>query len=149
MQFDTQTQEAEAPSPQSTRRPSQSPRPVELPIAGDYYPPFAPPFIELDSLDNYESSTATSFTASSPTFVARQNNSILLTFHSEEQPHRIMNHLAVRASDYGSVKTRAVEEAKAMQIHVVETANKTGMSPPKYILLELIGKGSFGRVFKA
>lgn len=60
-----------------------------------------------------------------------------------------MDHLNIRASDFGSVKARAVEEARIMQKLVVETANKQGITPPKYVLQELIGKGSFGRVFKA
>lgn len=59
------------------------------------------------------------------------------------------NQLAVRSSDYGSVKTKAIEDAKAMQALVLDNARKSGRNPPKYVLMELIGKGSFGRVYKA
>lgn len=60
-----------------------------------------------------------------------------------------MDQLAVRSSDYGSVKTKAIEDAKAMQALVLDNARKSGRNPPKYVLMELIGKGSFGRVYKA
>ena len=59
------------------------------------------------------------------------------------------NRLQVRSSDYGSVKTKAIEDAKAMQALVLDSAKKSGRNPPKYVLMELIGKGSFGRVYKA
>jgi len=42
-----------------------------------------------------------------------------------------------------------VEDAKQMQQMVVEVANRAHKDPPKYVLIELIGKGSFGRVYKA
>lgn len=45
--------------------------------------------------------------------------------------------------------TQAEEDAKKMQKIVVEKCNKKGVDPPKYVLKELIGKGSFGRVYKA
>lgn len=35
-----------------------------------------------------------------------------------------------------------------MQKATVEAATKEGKDPPKYALIELIGKGSFGRVYK-
>ncbi|RAL66877.1 hypothetical protein DID88_007659 [Monilinia fructigena] len=35
-----------------------------------------------------------------------------------------------------------------MQASVIEAATKAGKEPPKYALVELIGKGSFGRVYK-
>ena len=59
------------------------------------------------------------------------------------------NQLQVRSSDFGSSKTKAIDDAKAMQASVLENAKKSGMNPPKYVLLELIGKGSFGRVYKS
>ena len=45
-------------------------------------------------------------------------------------------------------KTKAEEDAALMQASVIEAANKTKTTPPPYVLLELIGKGSFGRVYK-
>lgn len=46
------------------------------------------------------------------------------------------------------VKTRAVEDARQMQAKVNEQCIKDGKDPPPYGLEELIGKGSFGRVYK-
>ncbi|KAI6250006.1 Serine/threonine-protein kinase nak1 [Erysiphe necator] len=46
------------------------------------------------------------------------------------------------------VKTRAVEDARQMQARVNEQCMKEGKDPPPYGLEELIGKGSFGRVYK-
>jgi len=51
-------------------------------------------------------------------------------------------------NETSSVKTRALEEARQMQAIVTESANKAGKAPPKYVLDELIGKGSFGRVYR-
>jgi len=59
-----------------------------------------------------------------------------------------MENLQVRPSEFNSVKTKAVEDARQMQATVLEAANKAGKDPPKYALLELIGKGAFGRVYK-
>lgn len=59
-----------------------------------------------------------------------------------------MNSLQVRPAEFSVVKTKAVEDAKKMYASVVEEANKAGLVPPKYQLDELIGKGSFGRVYK-
>lgn len=42
-----------------------------------------------------------------------------------------------------------MNDAKKMQLSVMEDCKKTGKVPPKYNLLQLIGKGSFGRVYKA
>lgn len=46
------------------------------------------------------------------------------------------------------IKIKAVEDARIMQQSVIDSARKASRDPPKYILLELIGKGSFGRVYK-
>jgi hypothetical protein len=54
------------------------------------------------------------------------------------------NRLAVRTE----AKTKAVDEARKMQSYVNEECKKTGKDPPPYGLEELIGKGSFGRVYK-
>ena len=45
-------------------------------------------------------------------------------------------------------KIRQIEKAKEMQQIVEERANRAGVEPPQYEFLELIGRGSFGRVFK-
>lgn len=59
-----------------------------------------------------------------------------------------MDKLQVRNSEPVSVKTKAIEDARLMQASVIEAAAKSGKEPPKYALIELIGKGSFGRVYK-
>jgi hypothetical protein len=51
--------------------------------------------------------------------------------------------LAVRTE----AKTKAVEDARKMQAYV-EECKKSGKDPPPFGLEELIGKGSFGRVYK-
>ncbi|KIN04824.1 hypothetical protein OIDMADRAFT_115038 [Oidiodendron maius Zn] len=56
--------------------------------------------------------------------------------------------LQVRPAELSSVRAKAVEDAKQMQATVLEAASKAGKPPPKYALLELIGKGGFGRVYK-
>ncbi|PQE10099.1 serine threonine- kinase nak1 protein [Rutstroemia sp. NJR-2017a BVV2] len=60
-----------------------------------------------------------------------------------------MDRLQVRKSQSISVRTKAVEDARQMQASVLEAAAKAGKDPPKYVLLELTGKGSFGRVYRA
>lgn len=47
-----------------------------------------------------------------------------------------------------SAKTKAVEAARKMQTSIIDAANKQGRDPPKYVLIEIIGKGSFGVVYK-
>ncbi|KAG6219581.1 hypothetical protein E4U50_000025 [Claviceps purpurea] len=47
------------------------------------------------------------------------------------------------------IQQKAFEDAEKMQKAVVEACVKTGKEIPKYRLSELIGKGSFGRVYKA
>ncbi|KAF2806849.1 kinase-like protein [Mytilinidion resinicola] len=46
-------------------------------------------------------------------------------------------------------KLKQIEQAKEMQTLVEERARRAGGEPPPYEFLELIGKGSFGRVFKS
>ncbi|KAI1006185.1 hypothetical protein K3495_g2027 [Podosphaera aphanis] len=46
------------------------------------------------------------------------------------------------------IKAQAVEDARQMQEKVNEDCKKAGKKPPPYNLEELIGKGSFGRVYK-
>jgi hypothetical protein len=58
-----------------------------------------------------------------------------------------MDRLQVRSTEFSSVKAKAVEDARQMQAHVIEECTKAGKDPPPYGLVELIGKGSFGRVY--
>ncbi|EON64207.1 STE/STE20/YSK protein kinase [Coniosporium apollinis CBS 100218] len=54
-----------------------------------------------------------------------------------------------RASVTAGTKHKQIQAAKEMQQAVLERAQRTGKEPPPYEFLELIGKGSFGRVFKS
>ncbi|RDW78108.1 hypothetical protein BP5796_05960 [Coleophoma crateriformis] len=54
-----------------------------------------------------------------------------------------------RLSSRPQAVTAMMNDAKKMQLSVMEDCKKTGKIPPKYNLLQLIGKGSFGRVYKA
>lgn len=56
---------------------------------------------------------------------------------------------SLRASLYSTAKARALEDAAKMQRSVLEICKATEASVPPYHLTELIGKGSFGRVYKA
>ncbi|KAJ9142210.1 STE/STE20/YSK protein kinase [Pleurostoma richardsiae] len=57
--------------------------------------------------------------------------------------------LQVRGADFSVIKQKALEDAKKMQAVVEEECTKAGKEKPAYQLQELIGKGSFGRVYKA
>ncbi|KAI1264283.1 putative serine/threonine protein kinase [Xylariaceae sp. FL1019] len=46
-------------------------------------------------------------------------------------------------------KQKAFEDARSMQVKVQEECQRSGKPVPGYQLTELIGKGSFGRVYKA
>jgi hypothetical protein len=63
------------------------------------------------------------------------------------KPIADMDKLQVRSSEFSTVKTKAIEDARQMQARVIEECTKTGKDPPPYGLVELIGKGSFGRVY--
>lgn len=60
-----------------------------------------------------------------------------------------MAHLSVYGGQLPVIKQKAIEDAKKMQVIVEEECQKAGQDPPAYLLQELIGKGSFGRVYKA
>ncbi|KAK4162558.1 putative serine/threonine-protein kinase, partial [Cladorrhinum sp. PSN259] len=60
-----------------------------------------------------------------------------------------MANLQVRNTMDLSTKKKAFEDAKKMQAIVEEECSKAGKEAPPYLLQELIGKGSFGRVYKA
>lgn len=59
-----------------------------------------------------------------------------------------MDLLSARSAERQSNKMKAVDDARQMQAIVIEECKKSGKEPPKYVLMELIGKGSFGRVYK-
>lgn len=56
--------------------------------------------------------------------------------------------LSVYGAELSVVKHKAIEDAKKMQGLVAEKCAKNGVEVPPYKLTELIGKGSFGRVYK-
>ncbi|KAL7934792.1 serine/threonine protein kinase, STE family, PAK/STE20-related [Trichoderma chlorosporum] len=53
------------------------------------------------------------------------------------------------APSYSATKHKAIEDARAAQTIVLRECAEAGREAPPYKLLELIGKGSFGRVYKA
>ncbi|KAI0394833.1 putative serine/threonine protein kinase [Xylariaceae sp. FL0594] len=57
----------------------------------------------------------------------------------------------LQVSGFGTSASRqkAIEDAKKMQAAVQKECERTGKPVPDYRLTELIGKGSFGRVYKA
>ncbi|KAL5083687.1 hypothetical protein Trisim1_001013 [Trichoderma cf. simile WF8] len=57
--------------------------------------------------------------------------------------------LQVRWPDVSVTKQKALEDAKKMQNAVFESCTRAGKQAPQYELQELVGKGSFGRVYKA
>ncbi|KAL2176022.1 kinase-like domain-containing protein [Thermothelomyces heterothallicus CBS 202.75] len=59
------------------------------------------------------------------------------------------NSLQVRNADFSVSKQMAIEDAEKMQALVEEECNKEGKEVPPYRLQELIGKGNYGRVYKA
>ena len=71
-----------------------------------------------------------------------------LVNHQTCSPQKMENRLQVRPAEINLIKQKATEDAKQMQASVLEAAKKSGQDPPKYALIELIGKGSFGRVYK-
>jgi serine/threonine protein kinase len=60
-----------------------------------------------------------------------------------------MASLATTFTDNYSAKQNAIDEAQRVQIAVARECADVGQDAPPYHLAELIGKGSFGRVYKA
>lgn len=59
------------------------------------------------------------------------------------------NRLQVRPpQEMSAIRMRAFEDARKVQAQVIEECKKKGKDPPPYVIEELIGKGSFGRVYK-
>ena len=54
----------------------------------------------------------------------------------------------VRQAEISLARVKAVEDARQMQASIVQAAKRVGNEPPNYSLMELIGKGSYGRVYK-
>ncbi|KAI3325825.1 hypothetical protein HD806DRAFT_458058 [Xylariaceae sp. AK1471] len=57
--------------------------------------------------------------------------------------------LEIDVSDYSATKQKALEDARVMQASIVKECTDAGTDLPPYVFSELIGKGSFGRVYKA
>ena len=57
-----------------------------------------------------------------------------------------LNHLDPYSA--AGTKKKQIQDAKDMYQVVVDRAARTGSSVPDYEFLELIGKGTFGRVYK-
>ncbi|KKY34028.1 putative ste ste20 ysk protein kinase [Diaporthe ampelina] len=60
-----------------------------------------------------------------------------------------MASLQLGVADLSATKKKAIEDADTMQKRIVRECGEAGRTPPPYALSELIGKGSFGRVYKA
>lgn len=60
-----------------------------------------------------------------------------------------MASLRVRRNDHSATKQRAIDDAQSMQRFVVRTCKELQKEVPNYVFSELIGKGSYGRVYKA
>ncbi|KAI0974307.1 putative serine/threonine protein kinase [Xylaria arbuscula] len=60
-----------------------------------------------------------------------------------------MDRLQVLGAGTSASRKKAVEDATKMQASVEEECARSGKPVPEYHLTELIGKGSFGRVYKA
>jgi hypothetical protein len=46
------------------------------------------------------------------------------------------------------IKAKAIQQAQEFEEIVAEKSRRSGVESPPYDFIELIGKGSFGRVFK-
>lgn len=61
----------------------------------------------------------------------------------------IMASHRLHRNDCSATKQRALDDAKRMQVFVIESCKKLNKEIPPYQFFELIGKGSYGRVYKA
>ncbi|CAK7230862.1 hypothetical protein SBRCBS47491_007732 [Sporothrix bragantina] len=57
--------------------------------------------------------------------------------------------LQVRSAEFSVTRKKAFDDAVKMQAVIADECNKAGKPIPPYELQELIGKGSYGRVYKA
>ncbi|CAK7267088.1 hypothetical protein SEPCBS57363_002422 [Sporothrix epigloea] len=57
--------------------------------------------------------------------------------------------LQVRSAEFSVTRRKAFDDAVKMQSIIADECCRTGKDVPPYELLELIGKGSYGRVYKA
>jgi hypothetical protein len=62
-------------------------------------------------------------------------------------PKPMEGRLQVRQPESGSHKAKAVDDARQAQAAVNEMCRLAGRPPPRWALCELIGKGSYGRVY--
>lgn len=60
-----------------------------------------------------------------------------------------MASLRVFRGEVSATKQKAIDDAKSMQLFVIDTCQKLNKEIPQYQFSELIGKGSYGRVYKA
>ncbi|KAK1833666.1 Serine/threonine-protein kinase nak1 [Podospora conica] len=60
-----------------------------------------------------------------------------------------MHNLQHLESELSGPKQKAFEDARKAQAAILRECAEAGREPPPYLLSELIGKGSFGRVYKA
>ncbi len=82
--------------------------------------------------------------------------SCFVNFNSRESSLRLangtfntMSRLHVISDGFSDSKEKAIDYARQAQASIIENCAKIGKEPPPYNLHELIGKGSFGRVYKA
>ncbi|KAM7201721.1 Serine/threonine-protein kinase 25 [Rhypophila sp. PSN 637] len=66
-----------------------------------------------------------------------------------DRPYAATMESAVLEDDYPATRQRAIQDANLMQDIAVKQCSEAGIDTPPYKLTELIGKGSFGRVYKA
>ncbi|KAF2750900.1 hypothetical protein M011DRAFT_474388 [Sporormia fimetaria CBS 119925] len=59
-----------------------------------------------------------------------------------------MDRSSLQPPPQAGTKLRAIQQAKETEALVAERAKRTGEDPPPYDFFELIGKGTYGRVFK-
>ena len=138
--------------------PSQTPTPTPPPTQS----PLQPSSISVNVTTSTATATATASLADNPAFPSfpprrsslhrltdQESESFLAERLASEEKQSIadMDKLQVRSTEFSTAKTKAIEDARQMQARVIEECTKNGKDPPPYGLVELIGKGSFGRVY--